>query len=331
MNSSAERPAVSIVLLNYNHARFLGDALTALTAQLQADDELLAFDDASTDESVSIYERFAARYPQIVLKPKEKNQGVIACMNEGLQHATKDYVYFAAADDMVGPRFLDLCLAMLAAHPQAGLAACRCRIMSAEGADLGILPTPKVLDAPGYVTPEAARRAFLEDDNWLAGISVIYRRAPLTAAGGFRTELGSLCDGFASRLLAMGHGACYRPEALTSWRRMEEGYSSAQSLDPARTNQIAAAALRLMTGEFADIFPPGYASRWHGRFQFGARYYRWCHRQRERWRGSAGAPARVLMTLERIAVGLALFCYYRPRDIFTVTLRRVGHLFSRES
>jgi glycosyltransferase involved in cell wall biosynthesis len=317
------RPPVSIVLLNFNHGLFLPIALEALIAALGPEDEILAFDDASTDNSLDIYRGFEKSCPQLRLFAKVQNQGIIACMNEGLSEASKEYVYFAASDDRVEAPFLNTMLKLLGAHPEAGLASCRTRIIDADGNDLGVLQTPKVLDQPGFMPPENLARAFMNDDNWLVGVSTIYRRVPLQKAGGFRVDLGSFCDGFASRVIAMRCGACFSPDVLTNWRRMEEGYSSSQSADMAKVRTIAANAPALMGGDYADAFQPAYAKRWENRWLFGARYYAWCRRQNARYpQGDASGPVRAILALARIAVGLIMFLRYRPQDLWAVIRRR---------
>jgi glycosyltransferase involved in cell wall biosynthesis len=320
------RPPVSIVLLNYNQGPFLPVTLKALIAALGPDDEILAFDDCSTDNSVDIYQGFAERCPQIRLFVKAQNQGVIACMNEGLSEASMDYVYFAASDDQVEATFLDTMMTLLGTHPDAGLATCRTRIIDADGKDHGPLQTPIVLRQAGFLPPKQVAIAFMNDDNCLVGVSTIYRCAPLRAAGGFRAELGSFCDGFASRAVAMRHGACYSPAVLTNWRRMEEGYSSSQSTDLTAVQNIANIALKLMEAEYADAFQAAYATRWKGRWLFGARYYAWCRRQNARHpNGGTGWFGKPMLAAARIATGLILFLRYRPRDLWAVIKRRLAY------
>ena len=320
------RPPVSIVLLNFNHGRFLPMALEAMIAALGPEDEIVAFDDASTDNSVDIYRDFANRCPQLRLIAKAQNQGIIACMNEGLAEASHDILYFAASDDRVEATFLDTMATLLGTHPRAGLASCRTRIIDAEGHAHGVLQTPIVLGQPGFLPPENVARAFMVDDNWLVWISTLYRRAPLEEAGGFRPELASFSDGFASRVVSMGHGACYAPEVLTSWRRMEEGYSTSQSMDPSKVLEILENALDLMGGAHSAAFEPGYGARWKGRWLFGARYSAWCRRQEARHpQESASGPAKAMGALTRGVMGVMMFLRYRPRDIWTVIRRRLAY------
>ena len=59
--------AVSVVMPNFNHGRFLGEALEAVLAQEPAPFEVLLIDDASTDDSLAVAERFVRRNPNLRL------------------------------------------------------------------------------------------------------------------------------------------------------------------------------------------------------------------------------------------------------------------------
>jgi glycosyltransferase involved in cell wall biosynthesis len=112
---------LSVVLPNYNHAKFVGRALTALIRQKRAADEIIVIDDGSTDDSLDVIHGIAARAPAIRVLRNEKNIGVIATLQRGLESARGDYVYFAASDDWVFPDFFALALRQLEANPGVGL------------------------------------------------------------------------------------------------------------------------------------------------------------------------------------------------------------------
>ena len=65
-------PTLSVVLPNYNHARYLPRALDALLSQELPADEIIVVDDCSTDASQEIVSRYEARYPSIRLVANEK-------------------------------------------------------------------------------------------------------------------------------------------------------------------------------------------------------------------------------------------------------------------
>ena len=53
------KPEVSIIVPNYNHAQFLKQRLESIFNQTYQNFEVILLDDASTDKSVSILEKYS--------------------------------------------------------------------------------------------------------------------------------------------------------------------------------------------------------------------------------------------------------------------------------
>jgi glycosyltransferase involved in cell wall biosynthesis len=310
---------LSVVLTSYNYARFLPAALEALAVQTRQPDELIVIDDHSSDDSVAAIKSFLDRFAVARLVQNPSNLGTIANLNRGLELARGAVVFFAAADDIAYPALLERGMGLLEAHPQAALFSARSDIIDVEGARDGTLATANPLREPGFIGPDAVARQLMRDDNWLTGNTTLYRRDMLAAAGGFAVELGSYCDGYVSRLLALRHGACYSPEVLGAWRRHSGGYAWAQTADWARAQELVAAVRRRIEADGA-AFPPGYAHRWTRRYLFGARRFALARESdAARQRGSL---AHGWAKVREVAGSLALFAAYRPWDFATVARRR---------
>ena len=97
-----ERPAISVVITNYNYGRYLGEAIESVRAQTLPPAEIIVVDDGSTDGSREVI----ARYPDIVAVLKE-NGGQGSAFNAGLARATGDVVMFLDADDRLKPFALE--------------------------------------------------------------------------------------------------------------------------------------------------------------------------------------------------------------------------------
>lgn len=95
----AHGPVVSIVVRNYNYARFLRDALESALAQTYPEIEIIVIDDGSSDESPAILAEYAARC-RISL---QSNQGEVGALNHGFALARGDLVLFLDADDVLAP------------------------------------------------------------------------------------------------------------------------------------------------------------------------------------------------------------------------------------
>jgi len=307
---------LTVVLPNFNHARFLPYALDALLGQTLPADEIIVIDDASTDNSVEIVESYCRVNSGIKLIVNRANQGVVANMNDGLAIAKHDYVFFAAADDVVRPRLFETAIRLLQEHPEAALFSARSDIIDPEGRSLGVFATPTPPTKAGYISPECAARQLIRDDSWFMGNTTIYRRDALAAAGGFPLELGAFTDGYVSRLLALRHGACFSSEVLGSWRRMEGGVAWEQSTNEDATNKLIDLAERRMRG--AKVFPEEYVQRWKRRHLFSARRFML---SREFGRGNRNAARLLWKGLATLKISW-LFLKLRPWDIATVARRR---------
>ncbi len=307
---------LTVVLPNFNHGRFLPYAIDALLAQTRTADEILVIDDASTDGSIAVIEAYCQKSDKIRLIVNDRNQGVVANLNDGLKLATGEYVFFAAADDVVGSRLFEVGIRNLHQHPAAALFSARSDLIDTEGRFCGIMSTPIPSTEQGYITPQNAARYMIRDDGWFMGNTTIYRRGVLAAEGGFPVELGAFTDGYVSRLLALKYGACFSADVLGSWRRMEGGVAWRQSNDTAATAALIEAVERRMrtTGEF----PTKYVHRWKRRHLFGAKRFVLSQRRPKSTRGRAGFLAKSLTIIE-VAW---LFLKLRPWDVATVLRRR---------
>lgn len=93
-------PKVSIVTPSYNCAKFIEETFRSVTAQSLSDWEWLITDDCSTDNSFALLESLAAKEPRIKLSKNEKNSGASFSRNNGLNHASGEYIAFLDADDL---------------------------------------------------------------------------------------------------------------------------------------------------------------------------------------------------------------------------------------
>lgn len=89
----------SIIIPVYNVAEYLDECLQSVLAQKYRNFEILLIDDGSTDGSGQICENYQARYSNIKLI-KQKNSGLAATRNKGLDMAIGQYVLFLDSDDI---------------------------------------------------------------------------------------------------------------------------------------------------------------------------------------------------------------------------------------
>ncbi len=118
-------PTVSVIIPNYNHARYLRQRLESVLGQTYQDFEVILLDDCSTDESQSILREYAAD-PRVRMEFNEKNSGsTFKQWNKGVRLARGEYVWIAESDDYSDARFLERLVAVLETEPKSTFVYCR--------------------------------------------------------------------------------------------------------------------------------------------------------------------------------------------------------------
>lgn len=117
------RPAVSVVVIFLDAARFLQEAIDSVLAQTWRDFELVLVDDGSSDGSGAIADAAAAADPRVkvVRHPGGENRGMSASRNLGVAASSGELVAFLDADDVWLPSKLEEQVALMRAHPQVGM------------------------------------------------------------------------------------------------------------------------------------------------------------------------------------------------------------------
>ncbi len=116
------RPLVSILIVTYNQAAFLVEALDSAIAQAWEPLEIVVADDGSTDMTGQLLAEYAALDPRIrvVTGP---NLGITPNCNRGLRACRGEYVAFMGGDDVLLPGKIAAQIAWFEAHPAGVLCA----------------------------------------------------------------------------------------------------------------------------------------------------------------------------------------------------------------
>ena len=108
-------PFLSIIIPCYNTARFIGRTIEMLLQQDLSDCELILVNDGSTDNTLSILQKYES-VPNIVIL-NQMNQGVSVARNAGLSVARGKYVYFLDSDDTLTDGSLKYFKQAIMSHP----------------------------------------------------------------------------------------------------------------------------------------------------------------------------------------------------------------------
>ncbi len=120
---SASAPLVSFVVPCHNYGRYLPDCVHSILGQEGGYDfEIIAIDDASTDDTLEILEKFAGACLRVIRH--SKNLGHVATVNEGFGLARGAFVARIDPDDRYRADFLATTLPKFAEFPEVGLVSC---------------------------------------------------------------------------------------------------------------------------------------------------------------------------------------------------------------
>lgn len=104
-------PKVSVIIPNYNYAQFLDQRIESILNQTYIDYELILLDDASSDNSIEILNKYKQhpRVSQIVVNKHNSGTPFKQWM-KGILLARGEWIWIAEADDLCEPTFLETCM-----------------------------------------------------------------------------------------------------------------------------------------------------------------------------------------------------------------------------
>jgi glycosyltransferase involved in cell wall biosynthesis len=124
---------VSVIVPNYNHARYLEQRIESILNQTYQDFELIYLDDASTDDSNEVFATFAQDGRIRALFNRSNSGSPFKQWNRGIKHAHGDYIWIAESDDYADPRFLETLVPILDKYGDVGLAYCQSHQVDSQG------------------------------------------------------------------------------------------------------------------------------------------------------------------------------------------------------
>jgi glycosyltransferase involved in cell wall biosynthesis len=184
-------PLVTFVILAFNQAAFIADALHAALAQSYSPLEILVSDDCSSDDTPDIIRRIAGNYPgphKVVLNFNESNMGIGAHVNKVFQLATGQLLVFAAGDDVsAGNRVERMTAAWLHHERKPSAIYCEANAIDALGKPCGHFDTAlaSIKRMPENLISYSNRRKLL-----LLGACAAYTPQVHAAFGPLNPELG---------------------------------------------------------------------------------------------------------------------------------------------
>jgi len=245
---------LSVIIPNYNHSRYIFEALDSIVKQSFTPFEVIVCDDASTDNSVEIIQKFVEKYSYIHLIKNETNIGPIRNCNKLVALVSGDYLFIQTADDKILPGFFEKSMNLLQKYPDAGLCSTLVKRIDEDGNPNNINFGVAIIQKDCFIDSKKAHFLLYTYGTWIAGPSTIYKYSDILENGGFNEKLHGYCDGFLAEVIAVKKGACFIHEELSCWRVSNSSYAATTRSNFDFRIETINIATDLMKGIFSDKF-----------------------------------------------------------------------------
>jgi glycosyltransferase involved in cell wall biosynthesis len=121
---------VSIVIICYNQAHFLAEAIQSVIDQDYSNKEIIVVNDGSVDNTREV----ALSFGDSVRYFEQENSGVAVARNRGIKESTGEYICLLDSDDIYMPHFLSTLASYLDNYPAVGLICSDALFFDREGA-----------------------------------------------------------------------------------------------------------------------------------------------------------------------------------------------------
>ena len=147
-------PLVSVLMLNQNNRRFIGEAIESVVLQTYSRWEMIIVENGSTDDSWEVIQDWANREPRIQTVRLTYAANIPAGRNLGLARVQGDYIATLDSDDVWLPERLSRQTEFMERSENTGIGVCgaNCLLIDGEGLGIGRKEFPR--------TDAACRRAF---------------------------------------------------------------------------------------------------------------------------------------------------------------------------
>lgn len=175
--SMSKTPLVSVIVPNFNHAKFLERRLTTVYNQSFKDIEVILLDDHSTDNSCKILENYQSKnFTNTILHVNDKNSGSgYLQWEKGISLAQGEYIWIAESDDYCELSFLENVIPLLAENKKISLAFCQTICVNEHGKKLW--QTNKTFETPESNGRSFALRRLLIKNHIVNGSMVVFRKS----------------------------------------------------------------------------------------------------------------------------------------------------------
>ena len=220
---------ISVCVATFNAEPYLRAQLESIIAQIAAGDEIIIFDDQSTDDTIKVIQ--SLRDPRIRLYEQQERQGVIRNFECALKVAKGDVIFLSDHDDVWLPNKVNRCLAALESNV-------------AVVTDCHVVDEQLSLIAPSFFALRKSRPGIVKNllTNSYMGCCMAFRREVLATALPFPKNI-PMHDAWLGLVAELTGPVLFIAEPLLLYRRHQANVSPLQSRDSLYTKLKSRIAL----------------------------------------------------------------------------------------
>jgi glycosyltransferase involved in cell wall biosynthesis len=235
---------VSVLMPAYNSEKYVTQAIESVLAQTWQDFELIVIDDGSTDKTLEMIQKCAAKDSRVrvVTQP---NVGLSTTLNRGIDLAANEWIFRMDNDDLMRSNRIERQLAFIAEHPELSVASSLVRHIDGKNRVIG-------KDNSKLFTYEAIDRVIAANGLVSFGHpTVAFRKSAVLAVGGYRKAFFPAEDAdLWNRLVENGYKVLVQPEYLLDYRMHGNSATiSDQRLAIMKVHWLKDCALRRRSGQ----------------------------------------------------------------------------------
>ncbi|NVJ92573.1 MAG: glycosyltransferase [Methylocystaceae bacterium] len=229
--NNIKRPLVSIITPVYNGEKYIAETIESVLAQNYENIEYIIIDDGSSDNSLTIVEKYSEKISVF----SQKNQGEAAAVNKGFNHSNGDYICVVNADDPIYPKLISRATYQLESDDNL----------------VAVYPDWHYIDEKGNIIrtnqcKEYDFRVMLEQHICIPGPGTVFKKSALKNENLRDLRYKHVTDFDLWLRLGLQGNMKRIPEVLATWRDHAEGSTSS-----GRNASIASEQITLIENFFA--------------------------------------------------------------------------------
>jgi glycosyltransferase involved in cell wall biosynthesis len=121
----------SVCLATFNGSKYVESQISSILKQLNRNDEVVIFDDASTDDTLKLIDNFCDSRIRVIRS--SINTGVVKTFERAINNATGDIIFLSDQDDVWLPNKVEKILEVFQEYPDITLVLSDAQIIDSEG------------------------------------------------------------------------------------------------------------------------------------------------------------------------------------------------------